>query len=201
MDDNYNSEQCFVEALFIKVILFDNSENVTIWGFLPGETIQDLIPCDFVCKFDILTDLLLNANEDGEKIIKAIAEKLSKELEIPTAIEMEELFGITAVLIDNIVAEAERVGELDENGKWKDPDDLCYYIESLRSKDDYFKKNKEQLKTAEELLHNCFTILNNAFKYYQQLIDKDFSEKEARKRAGLENELLFRIAYLRNKMI
>src|SRR5699024_9499921 len=48
-------------------------------------------------------------------------------------------------------------------------------------------------------LENHLVILYSAYEHYRILL-KEFSEKKARKIAGLKNELLFRIAYYNNQL-
>ncbi len=91
--------------------------------------------------------------------------------------------------------------------KENDEDLLNKALEILGIEKDSFEELSEEdiekinrIKSDEQQLSDYFFILENAFKYYTQLLKKEFSEKEARKRAGLSDELLFRIASLKNKI-
>ncbi len=53
----------------------------------------------------------------------------------------------------------------------------------------------------EKQMAEYMLVLDTSYKYYLQLLDKKFSEKDARNVAGLTNELFFRIAHINNKMI
>ena len=91
-----------------------------------------------------------------------------------------------------------------ENGKWKeDPNDNCYYIDSIISQPDFAEEQKreKQLSKYNDMQAHNLILLNNAFNYFEQLTKHGFAGKEARKISGLSNELLFRIAFLNNKII
>ncbi len=96
MDNNDVNEPYFLYEIRIRQIVFDESTNVTIFGALPDEDDYEIsIDWDFICNFDLLTDILLFADNKvkGDLLIKIISEKLSAELEIPTVIDLVDIFG------------------------------------------------------------------------------------------------------------
>ncbi len=221
MDDNNDYEDGFIYEIRIRQIVFDESTSVTILGSLPNEDdYETSIPWDFLCTFSILTDILLFANdkEKGDLLIKIISEKLSSELEIPTVIDVVEIFG-KELHFTNLVYEVTKV---EDDPKYND----CYFIDSIEDKDKFFKREGENFnfrehrykedieillgKSLSELeskssneaqMAEYMLLLDTAYNYYLQLLEKDFSEKDARNVAGLTNELMFRIANINHQMI
>lgn len=227
MDNSYDPKHFFLYEIRVQQIIFDESADVTIFGSIPNENdYEKSISWEFLCSFALLTDILLFADDKdkGDSLIKIISEKLSAELEIPTVIDVENIFG-KELIFSNLVYEVYKPHEKDENGEWQPTKDNCYFIETIEDKDEFFKhegdnykfkehtekiyddlleealKILEDAKTDEEQLSEYLVVLDNAFRYYLQLLSKQFLEKEARKRAGLGDELLFRIAVLNNKII
>lgn len=233
MDRSTEPVYYFLHQIRIRKIVFDDSTDVTIFGSVPDDDDdENSIAFDFLCKFEILTDILLSANnkDESDLIIKIISEKLSVKLEIPTIIDIENIFG-RELFFCNLVFKVSTPYEKDENGKLYPVRDNCYYIESVEDKAEFFKRegeyfnfkehrkeipkdllqqaldsleiidNSNESKTDEEQFSEYLNVLDNAFKYYLQLLEKKFPEKEARERTGLNDELLFRIALLNNKIL
>lgn len=222
MKNYYDPEHFFLYEIRVQQIIFDESADVTIFGSLPNENdYEKSISWEFLCSFALLTDILLFADdkEKGDLLIKMISDKLSVELEIPTIIDVENIFG-KEVIFSNLVYEVYKPHVKDENGEWQPVKDNCYFIETIEDKDEgdnyKFKEHTEEIcddlleealnnlegaKSDEEKLSEYLVVLDNAFRYYLQLVSKQFSEKEARKRAGLGDELLYRMAVLNNRII
>lgn len=225
MENGYDAEHYLLDEIRIRQILFDESDGVTIFGALGAkDDYETSISWDFICNFGLLTDILMFADnrEEGDLLINIISEKLSKELEIPTVIDMDDIFG-GELYFTKLIFEVYKPHEKDENGIWQPTDENCYFIESIESQTEFYKRNRDNKeetkpninedaleralsvlgisKSPEDQLSDYFIILHNAYRYYSQLIGKDFTEKEARRRAGLSDELLFRISILNNQII
>lgn len=225
MQNAYDADYIFLEEIRIRQIIFDESDSVTIFGALADkDDYNTSIRCDFLCNFGLLTDILMFADkkDQGDLLIKIISEKLSTELEIPTVIDMDDIFG-GELYFTKLIFKVYKPHEKDENGIWQQTDENCYFIESIARQTEFSQQNESNSnqsiengtedpleralnilgisKSAKDQLSDYFIILNNAYRYYSQLIAKDFTEKEARKRAGLSDELLFRISILNSQII
>lgn len=225
-NNTYTPQYFYLDEMYIGDIVFDESENISIFGYLLDQRTNELTRWDFFTDFSFLTDILLFADAEGDAIIKIISEKLSQELEIPTVIEVDDLFG-KPLYIDSFIFKVYKPHEKDENGTWKPMEDKCLYIDKMENKETFLSKQPEKYiakikggeiigdllgeainnlnltedDTYQDQLASYLIILDNAFKYYSILLKKNFSEKDARKNAGLKNELLYRIAYYNNKTI
>lgn len=205
MAEKYKPDYHYIDEIYLKEIVFVNdtdSNDVTIFGYYDNPLEKELQPVDYWCNFSTLTDILLAANEEGEPIINAITNLLHSNCEEePNRIDVENLFGIP-LKVENIVLTIYKPMEQDENGEWKlnDPSEEFYIIDRVEPKE-IFESKQSSTNEASEQLSEYFILLDNAFKYYLQLVSLNISEKKARKKAGLKNELLFRIALLNHKII
>lgn len=205
MAEKYKPEYHYIDEIYLKEIVFvndTNSNDVTIFGYYDNPFEEELQPVDYWCDFSTLTDILLAANEEGEPIINAITDLLnSHSEEEPNRIDVENLFG-KPLKVENIVLTIYKPMEQDENGEWKleDPNEEFYLIDNVEPKD-VFENRRNSKDDVSEQLSEYFILLNNAYKYYLQLLDLDLSKKKARKKAGLKDELLFRIAVLNHQII
>jgi hypothetical protein len=205
MADKYQPDYRYINEIYLKEIIFvndTNSNDVTIFGYYDNPFEEDLQRVDYWCDFSTLTDILLAANEAGEPIINAITDLLNSDTcNEPNRIDVENLFG-KPLKVDNIVLTIYKPMEQDEEGEWKleDPDEEFYIIDSVEPKEIFESKRNSKDKVSEQL-SDYFLLLNNAYKYYLQLLDHDLPEKSARKKAGLKDELLFRIAVLNHQII
>jgi len=222
MSNTYDPQYFYLDQIYISKIVFDESENISLFCYLFDEGQNKLVRWDLFSDFTFLTDILLFSGEDGEVIIKIISEKLSEELEIPTVIDVENLF-LKPLYVDSFIFKVYKPCEKDENGIWHPMNDNSLYMDSMEVKEEFLTRQPEtyiaKLKDGkviydllEEALDNLsidpyqkqlneyLNVLENAFKYYTILLSKDFSEKQARRRSGLSDELLYRIAFYNNKI-
>jgi hypothetical protein len=201
----YKPKYYYFDEIYFETIVFDDTTDVTIFGFVNDKEKDELFGCDFICQFSVLYDILFLSGNDGEILMNEISEKLSHDLEIPTEIDVVETLE-DPLLIDNLIFKVYKTHEQDEFGEWKESKDSCYFIDEVideskrdettnRITDEILDAALVNLKSDEERFNEHMLLLNNGYKYYLQLIAKDFTEKEARRMSGLKNELLFRIAH------
>jgi hypothetical protein len=222
MSNAYNPQYFHLDEIYISEIIFDESENISLFCYLFDEGQNKLVRWDLFSDFTFLTDILLFAGNEGEVIIKILSEKLSVHFDIPTVINIEELFD-KPLYVDSFIFKVYRPHEKDENGIWHPANDNYLYMDSMEVKEEFLTRQPEtyiaKIKDGkiiydllEEALSNIpidpyqkqlteyLNVLENAFKYYLILLNKEFTEKEARRRAGLSDELLYRIAFYNNKI-
>lgn len=202
--DVYQPNYKFIDDIQISEIVFDGeSSDVTLFGYVANDDKTKYSRGDFICDFAMLTDVLLHLGETADPIIERITEILSYDfVESPTVVDLENILGRELTIRDLVLKVYVPKSE-DENGEWvENLDDKCYFIDSITSKSDFLEKQKNEKQFAEyqDMLSDHFILLDNALNYYKQLTARGFAEKEARKRSGLSDELLFRIAFLNNKI-
>lgn len=223
MSNAYDPQYFYLNEIYISEIVFDQSENISLFCYLLDEGQNKLVRWDIFSDFTFLTDILLFSGEDGEVIIKIISEKLSEEFEIPTVIDIENLFS-KPLYVDSFIFKVYKPQEKDANGNWHPINDNNLYMDSMEIKEEFLTRQPDayiaKIKDGEIIydlleealsnlsidpyqkqLNEYLNVLDNSFKYYTILLNKEFTEKEARRRSGLSDELLYRIAFYNNKII
>ncbi len=212
----YDPTYHYLNTIYISQIVFDETEFVTLFGYLVDEKKKEFVGWDFLANFSQLNDMLLSTINESDTIIEILAEKLSQKYDSPTIIDVVNLF-TKPIEINSFVFKVYKPHEEDENGEWKPTKDSCLFIDELIKKETFeemnpfitFSKvengklsenkliqaiNNNETKRNDNAFKGYITILKQAQKQYVLLIKKGFSEKDARKRTGLEDELLFKMA-------
>jgi hypothetical protein len=194
MSDLYNPEYYYIDEIIINAIVFDDTENLTLLGSVIIDEDNKSFDCDYVCDFAQLVDLLLFAADDGDKIIEVISSNLSSHFDIPSIVKMKEIIG-KPLKITGIILKIYQPHNKNEQGEWIPISEPIYYIDSIESKETFEESSEGHKYLVKQELSKYLSLLNIAYHYYSQLINLKFEEKKARKKSGLKNELLFRIAY------
>ena len=201
MPQKYQPNYRYTHEIYLSEIVFEkdkDSTDVTIFGYYRDSTEKKLKRVDYWCEFSTLTDLLMAGKEKCESVISAISDILTSETtEVPVIVDVENILG-KPLKIDNIKLTIYRPMVEDENGEWQEDrsDEEFYIIDHFES----FENKKSATRNSFEELFEYLTLLDNAFKYYLHLRSLDFTEETARKKSGLSDELLFRIAALNHKI-
>ena len=90
---------CF-DHIIIKDIIFDDTSDVTLYCYVPY--FGQLFFANFGLTFDQLNTVLRSTRSDGAPVATAIAEKLKGDIEIPSVIDLEQVFG-RPLTIDNCI--------------------------------------------------------------------------------------------------
>lgn len=117
------------------------------------------------------------------------------EPEEPAGVDVFNLLG-GSLVIKRISLKIYKPKVQDENGGWEEANDPYYLIDSFK------KLAQKELLTQQLAWHfaDLQQSLILAFKQYRRLRKLYFSKKEARKKAGLKDELLFQLAKARYKL-
>lgn len=186
----------YIHEIYLNEIIFEkdkNSTDVTIFAYYEDLVKKDLKRVDYWCEFSTLTTLLLAGKEKCEPVISAITEVLNSDTEeIPIVVDVENIHG-KPLKIDGIELKIYRPMEQDENGDWHEDstDEEFYIIDEIKTKALTISR---KTKDPKEELSEYLVILNNAYKYYLQLLAVEIPENIARGKSGLSDELLHRIA-------
>lgn len=201
MKNVYEPNYQHIDEILLKEIVFEanpESADVTIFGYCDNPFMKDLQRVDYYCDFSQLTDLLWHSGERGELVIEAIAEhlNLADYEEDPISIDVEYLLG-HPLKINGFSITIYRPMEQDEQGEWQeDTDENFFIIDSLTR-----PAEMEDVLPLRDQLADQFKIVENAYRYYLLLAEGGIDEKKARKKAGLKNNLLFKMAGLNHRII
>ncbi len=174
--------------------MFDETENLTLFSTCLDDSSDKIVDCDYICDFSQLTDLLLYAGNEGDEVIKVLSSKLSSQYDIPTIIMMEDVIN-SSLRITDVVLKIYKPHNKNENGEWVPTSESLYFIDSIAAKEVFERSPEGREYFIREALSKHLSLLNVAYMYYTHLIKLGFNEKQARKKSGLKDELLFRIAY------
>lgn len=204
MADEYKPNYSLINKIYISEIIFErsaSSPDVTIFAYLKDPKDGDHKIITFSCTFSILNNILIFTKEKSNNITFAIADKLSIRGDVePTVIDVENIMG-EPFDIDNIVFTIYQPMQKNQKDEWVEiPDESLFIIDKVESKESFYSG-----ETSEDNLSNqmaeYFIMLDNSYNYYLKLIDHEISEKKARKKSGLKNELLFRLAIINHLII
>jgi hypothetical protein len=193
------------EGIRIEKIIFDESNDVTIFAIKYDIIEETFNSVTYICKFDILTNLLMLADEEGEIIIFNLATKIENETERPTILDVKQLLG-NYLKIEEVCFDVYKPLELNENNIYEESNDECYFIDKIHSGENYQKvmaiqRKKEIEFTLKYDLSKLLIKLNMSYKEYISFIFSGVSEKDARKICKLKNDLLFEIAKINFRII
>src|SRR5690606_10534735 len=91
--------------------------------------------------------------------------------------------------------------EENENGDLVEcADESFYFIDKVK----YKNKTQNHIipkDSLQEMFTEHLALLEISYNYFLQLVSFNISEKNARKKAGLKNELLYRLAIINHKII
>ena len=138
----YEPEYFYLYEIRIGQIVFDESDSVTIFGSIPDElNYSKSIRWDFLCNFSFLIDILLFADieKNGELIINILSEKLSNNFEIPSIIDLENIFN-QEIIFSNLVYKVYYPKEKNQHGEWITSNENFYIIDSVEPKELFFNR-------------------------------------------------------------
>ena len=203
MSDSSTPNYFDVRTIFINEIIFENKldeTDVTIFGSHNNPFDDERENTDYWCEFSLLTELLSFAGSKGETISEMMSDILNdKSEESPVGVDVENVFG-EPLRIDNIFLQLYKPKKKDENDEWIEEEGI-YIIHSVKSLEAVESEKKFSNALANLELSEYLRLLSDLFGSYIQLVNIGFKKKEARKRVGLEDKLLFKIAELQYQII
>lgn len=203
----YEPNYIHLNEIYIQEIVLDaeyDSEEVTIYGY--HENADTNTEISYGCNTGMLSDLIIAAKEDGELIADLVASKLDEGIpeedpEEPIIVYVMGILG-KPLKISNVVITIYRPMEQDESGMWKEVDDKnFYFIDNIETQEKFEQSKTSEKKDVMKQLYDYLITLDIQYKLYTQLLALDIKEKEARKRTGLKDEVLYRIAVLNHQLM
>ena len=194
MSEEYAQDLFRIDEIYVKNIVFGFDPWVTLWGCKYDETNDSFEDIDYGLTIAQLNSLLMYNKDFGLEIQDIIADELIKLIEEPIDIDLMNLFG-KPILFEDCYLDVYKSKNKDENGKWIEDEDQFYIIDNIIPKDSDNSDLNDKSDFTKKLNEfvDAFSI---AYIYYERLIKLKLSQREARKRAGLKDELIFHFAYI-----
>lgn len=180
------------EAISVAQIIMDDSNYLTFWGQV--KTADGWQRCDFVTSYDVLNAMLRHAQERGDAVQMAIVQHLEDMRHIPEMIDLEAELG-GAVVFNNMQFSLSRPG-FRQHGNWVEyTDGDCYYIEKVVPVEKVMPQPAARTVAYQEQIGHCMDMLYKSYELYLGYLELDFGAEEARREAGLEDDLKYTLAY------
>lgn len=195
--DQYTPELFTISNVIIEEIVFDSEVPPSLFAKIPAEKGKKK-DVTIGLQFSELNQILLSCGEKGAKISDVITQKLNTEIITePAVIDITKVLG-ESLFADNCFLEVYHTKHLDEEGEWEDDEDNLLMVNKVFTRKEFEQEVID--KDLKNQLYECFQLIESAYTYYQRLINTGSTEKEALKKAGLQDKLLFKMAILLNKI-
>jgi len=175
-------------GIALRQIVMDQTEWVTLWGYQLGEQIP--LKTDYVLEFETLNKLLRLHGDLGDEIQMLLVERLEGGLETAQVVDIEQIFGMPALLdrcrLRGYHPEQEVApGHWEENPRITLIEDLVTVAPRPMDKKNLYRQN----------YYKCLRLLIKSYKLYLGYLELDFDEATAMEKAGLKDEVKFKMAY------
>ncbi|PWV51428.1 hypothetical protein [Chitinophaga sp. S165] len=193
--EGYTPNYRTVSKVQVEDILFDEHQTPSIIGKLKSGS--RYIRVTMVLEFSQLNQLLTSAGELGTEISHFIKKLMaSPQKGKPASIDVKTEFG-EILHLDNCYLEVYKP-QHQSRGKWVETKDNFYFVDKILSKKEYDKKSKEA--DIREKIEECLELIGGSYTYYQRMRRLGITDDEAKLRAGLQDELLFKLSTFLHKL-
>ncbi|RFS23845.1 hypothetical protein DVR12_08115 [Chitinophaga silvatica] len=178
-----------VSAISIGQIILDDSNFLTLWGhiLLDNGTWKS---CDFVTTYEVMNTMLRYSLERHDSVQMMIVNKLETMCRVPDMIDLEaELGGV--VIFDELMFQLKRPSlELEVY-----TENECYFIESVSQTCTNKASDTITPNDVAAALECCVQLLSDTYNLYLGYMEVELGDEAARKKAGLEDDNRFSMAY------
>jgi hypothetical protein len=177
-----------IQGVAVRQIVMDQTEWVTLWGYRLGESEPQRT--DYVMEFEILNKLLRLHADLGDEIQMIIVERLEEGVQGPQVLDIEAMFGMPAVL-DRCRLKCFHPRRQVSQGKWEE-DPRCIYIDDVVAA---APKSPNKQSLYRQNFYKCVQLLVKSYRLYLGYMELDFDEASAMEKAGLQDDVKFKMAY------
>ncbi|SDH51204.1 hypothetical protein [Chitinophaga filiformis] len=193
--EGYTPNYRTVSKVQVEDILFDEHQTPSIIGKLKSGS--RYIRVTMVMEFSQLNQILISSGELGMEISNFIKKLMaSPQKGRPASIDVRSEFG-EVLHLDNCYLEVYKP-QHQSKGKWVETKDSFYFVDKILSKKEYDKKSKEG--EIREKIEECLELIGGSYSYYQRMRRLGITDDEAKLRAGLQDELLFKLSSFLHKL-
>jgi hypothetical protein len=193
--EGYTPNYRTVSKVQVEDILFDEHLTPSIIGRLKSGS--RYLRVTMVMEFSQLNQILMSSGDLGTEISNFIKKRVaSLQKGTPTVIDIRAEFS-QILQLDNCYLEVYKP-QHQSRGKWVEAKDNFYFVDKILSKKEYDKKSKEA--EIREKIEECLELIGGSYGYYQRMRRLGITEEEAKLRAGLQDELLFKLSTFLHKL-
>ncbi|MGX5816972.1 hypothetical protein ACWKWU_02175 [Chitinophaga lutea] len=194
-EEGYKPNYRTISKIQVEDIVFDDKTTPSLFGKIRNG--RSLTRITIGLEFSELNQLLMSAGDLGVEISASIKKRLAGRAEgKPLVIDIKAEFG-QVLKLENCYLEVYKP-QHQEEGKWIEDKDAFFFVDKILSKKEFEKKAKEEeVKTK---IQECLELIGGSYVYYQRLRRLGITDEEAKLRAGLQDELLFKLSYYLNKL-
>ncbi|HVI47772.1 MAG TPA: hypothetical protein VM802_23065 [Chitinophaga sp.] len=195
LEEGYKPEYKTITKVQVEDIIFDEKTTPSLFGKIKSGRSYTRITISL--EFTELNQILMSSDELGIEISNHIKKRLANpSAEKPTVIDIRAEFG-TILKLENCYLEVYKPQHREGN-KWVEDKDNFYFLDKILTKKEFEKKTKEA--EVQQKIQECLELIGGSYVYYQRLRRLGITDEEAKLRAGLSDELLFKLSFFLNKV-
>ncbi|WP_212003134.1 hypothetical protein [Chitinophaga sp. HK235] len=194
-EEGYKPDYKTITKVQVEDIIFDENTTPSLFGKIKSGRGYTRITIGL--EFSELNQILMSSDELGVEISNHIKKRLANpSAEKPTVIDIRAEFG-NVLKLDNCYLEVYKPQHREGN-KWVEDKDNFYFVDKILTKKEYEKRTKEA--EVQRKIQECLELIGGSYVYYQRLRRLGITDDEAKLRAGLQDELLFKLSFFLNKV-
>ncbi|QJB29988.1 hypothetical protein HF324_00860 [Chitinophaga oryzae] len=194
-EEGYKPDYKTITKVQVEDIIFDEHTTPSLFGKIKSGRGYTRITIGL--EFSELNQILMSSDELGVEISNHIKKRLANPAaEKPTVIDIRAEFG-DVLKLDNCYLEVYKPQHREGN-KWVEDKDNFYFVDKILTKKEYEKRTKEA--EVQRKIQECLELIGGSYVYYQRLRRLGITDDEAKLRAGLQDELLFKLSFFLNKV-
>ncbi|MEC5143351.1 hypothetical protein [Chitinophaga sp. 212800010-3] len=195
LEEGYAPNYKTITKVQVEDIIFDEQTSPSLFGKIKSGRGYARITISL--EFSELNQILMSSDELGVEISNHIKKRLADPAaEKPTVIDIRAEFG-DVLKLDNCYLEVYKPQHR-EGKKWVEDKDNFYFVDKILSKKEFEKRTKEA--EVKRKIQECLELIGGSYVYYQRLRRLGITDEEAKLRAGLQDELLFKLSFFLNKV-
>lgn len=188
--EGYTPNYRMVSKILVEDIVFDEHANPSLIGKLKAGSRLSKITISM--EMAALQMVLASAGEKGAQI----SGFLKKSKQHPPVIDLRTELG-DVLMLDNCYLEVYKP-QHKRGQQWVEARDSVFYLHKILSKKEFEKKSKEE--DVKQKIQECLDLIGGSYGYYQRMRKLGITDEEAKLRAGLQDELLFKLSTFLHKL-
>lgn len=194
-EEGYKPNYRTISKVQVEDIVFDEHSTPSLVGKIKTGTRYSRVTIGM--EFSELNQILMSSGDMGVEISNLIKKRLADPAaEKPTVIDIRTEYGKT-LRLDSCYLEVYKPQHR-EGQKWVEDKDNFYFVDKILSKKEFDKRTKEE--EVKQKIQECLELVGGSYVSYQRLRRLGVTDEEAKLRAGLQDELLFKLSYFLNKL-